>query len=233
MGNPTPIALNYNRTGNVYIQLPIGPESDNFNISLSVRIIDDYDGVTVYKIPKKVTVTPNYGKMNKVIDQLLSNDEKSNFITELKGGNLQRCAQNIISFTSSLNMLPYENSTTNSSDSNSTISTESEIDKQRNFRSLGRLAILNKLHNISRSDLSSVKLFSSMLSLMTRRYEENSRNLAESSIETVTELIKFLKEQYSESPKYDDILQISGGLFDAVANSLIVKIFELKNYFLY
>lgn len=193
-----------------------------------------------------------------MVNQILNDDPGSAFLNELKGGNLQKCAENVISLAATLNSLQYQNSsnsstsTSVSSSTNSTNGTSealSAAEIQRNTQSRGREALLNNIQKVSQSDVSSIKLFSSMLSVVTKRFEENSRTIAvnfvhlnnklsfysgkiriylkENSISTANELITKLNTELANSVDMDDVVQISGGIFDAVANSLIV----LSSYF--
>ncbi|CAF0880040.1 unnamed protein product, partial [Brachionus calyciflorus] len=218
--NPLPIALNYNVSGKIYIKLPVGPASDDYKITISVRIIDDTGGYVIYKLKNPVRVFPGEDqKIDQMVDLILDESPKLTFFTELKSGNLQKCAENVISFTSNLNSIPNKNKTIIFD--NTTNTTQTEYERQINLKAESRLKLINTLNNISRADLSSIKIFSSMISLLTKNHEENSRNISETAILTANELIDNLDGNLTNSGKYEDIYQISGGLFDTVANSLI------------
>ena len=63
-GITTPISLDQNSNGNSAFQLPSGPESDSYQISLYVNVMDDSDGVTQYNVPMNAVVKPNNDLVN-------------------------------------------------------------------------------------------------------------------------------------------------------------------------
>ena len=123
MNSPSPLALSYNSAGVLSIQLPQGPKEDAYKVQLIVQVIDDADGITVYRLSQSVYVLPNDAKTNALMDELLSNDPSSGFLQTLKGGSLQACGQQLISFSSMLNMQADSASSTVSSDNSSTETT--------------------------------------------------------------------------------------------------------------
>lgn len=162
--------------------------------------MDIYDGYAIYNIRTPVTVLPNTERSDALVSQMLNDNPGSSFLNELKGGNLQKCAENVINLANALNNMAYITSsnlnTSNStylttvsmprntttlnwnSSSNATLSPTEEI---KNQRSRGREMLLSKVNTLSRSDVSSIKLFSSMLSTVTKKFEENSRTISVST----------------------------------------------------
>ena len=108
LDNLSPIALNYNNNGAIRLQLPQGPASDSYKISITVKIIDDSNGVQTYNIPGKVQVLPNVAQTQSIMDSMVAvangvSTSLNTFMQELASQNVQMTAQNIISFTSVLN----------------------------------------------------------------------------------------------------------------------------------
>jgi hypothetical protein len=110
-GNQNPIALNFNSNGVLSIQLPQGPDTDSYNIYLFVNVIDDSLGTTVYNLPNPVQVKPNENLANELLGDILSNDPRSPFLSNLQSGNLNTIAKTIIGIASVFNIEQPSNST--------------------------------------------------------------------------------------------------------------------------
>ena len=95
-----PIALNYDATGYLQLQLPQGPSYDSYKLKLFVHIVDNDNGLNVFELPGHVTVHPNNNLTNDLAKQILANDQQSSVWKIIAAGNLQACSQNIQSFAS-------------------------------------------------------------------------------------------------------------------------------------
>jgi hypothetical protein len=103
--------LNFNSDGVLNIQLPQGPDTDSYNIYLFVNVIDDSLGTTVYNLPNPVQVKPNENLANELLGDILSNDPRSPFLSNLQSGNLNTIAKTIIGIASVFNIEQPSNST--------------------------------------------------------------------------------------------------------------------------
>ena len=168
-GNDNPIALNYNSNGDLWIQLPQGPDSDGNKIYLFVNIIDDTYGVSVYNIPQPVIVTPNNNLADQLAATLTSNDPNSPFLQDLNSGNVNLVAKNVIALTSVFNIQSLSPTSANSSTTAS-----NDNDQKASLREF----LVGKVTELTVSDMSSIKVISSALSTASANTEQLSRNAA-------------------------------------------------------
>ena len=100
-GITTPISLDQNSNGNSAFQLPSGPESDSYQISLYVNVMDDSDGVTQYNVPTNAVVKPNNDLVNNLAGSLVDSNSgaaSNNLIQTLTKGSVQSAATFVNSF---------------------------------------------------------------------------------------------------------------------------------------
>lgn len=100
---PNPIAINYNPNGILRVQLPVGPDYDSYKLKISIKIIDDLNGVTQTELPHHIRVYPNPSLTKTYLSQLNNDESKEFFVKQLQTGNLQTCSFNLISLSSCLN----------------------------------------------------------------------------------------------------------------------------------
>ena len=182
-GNENPIALNYNSDGNLWIQLPQGPDYDGNKLYLFVNIIDDTYGSTVFNIQQPVVVTPNNNLADQLAATITSNDPNSPFLQDINSGNVNLVAKNVIALTSVFNIQALSSSQTQTQ-SNSSSSTSSSSaspiqanpvnDQQASLREF----LIGKVADLSVSDMSSIKVISSALSAASANTEQISKNAA-------------------------------------------------------
>ena len=110
MNNSNPIQLSYNANASLTTILPLGPSYNSYELMIFVQIIDDSNGITVYKLPYSVRVKPSVTAANKELQNLLNG--KSNLFFS---NNLKDLSKNIISLAYMFNHLSKIN------DSNSVI----------------------------------------------------------------------------------------------------------------
>lgn len=103
--NPTPIALNFNSNGVLKTQLSLGPDYDGYKMYIFVKIYDDFNGVTTFKIPKPINVTADAQVTANIMNQLINQDPSSSVFKTLTNGNLNDAAKSVISLASTLNRL--------------------------------------------------------------------------------------------------------------------------------
>ena len=163
-GNENSIALNYNTNGQISLQLPQGPSNDAYKIYLYVNIIDNTKGTTVFTIPNPILVYPNIDLASGLLD-----DPNNPFLTQLNSGNLNLVAKNVIALTTVFNI----QSTDSASSQNLT-----EIAQANNQMSVLREFMVNKMNELSVSDMSSIKVISSALSAATQTPDQVSTKTA-------------------------------------------------------
>jgi hypothetical protein len=154
--------LNYNSNGVLHLQLPQGPQTDSFLIYLSVNIIDDFNGKTTYQLLMPVEVLPNNNNSN-IFEAILTNSGESlsfETLSELNSGNLNLISKNVIFLSNALNSQNMLSSFDNDQ------------------KALVREYLLDKLNIISVSDISSIKVLSSAMSVVTQIPSQASSNLA-------------------------------------------------------
>ena len=167
--------MNYNSNGDLYIQLPQGPDYDAFKLYLFVNIIDDTYGVTVYNITQPVTVMPNDNLANNLAASIASNDPNSPFLQDLNSGNLNLVAKNVIALSSVFNIQSLSTSSTSASITTSSNATNNaENDQKAALREF----LIGKVAELSVSDMSSIKVIASALSSASANTDQISRNAA-------------------------------------------------------
>jgi hypothetical protein len=130
-----------------------------------VNIIDDSTGTTVYLISTPVVVTPNDQLTDDLTTMLATNDPSSQINLELNSGNLNLVAKNVIALTSVFNIQSRSNSSGNISE---------KTNKMADLREF----MVKKVTELSVTDISSVKVISSALSVSTQTYEQITSNTA-------------------------------------------------------
>ena len=85
--------------------IPQGPEYDSFNVTIVIKIIDDFGGMLEYIIPTPVTVQPNISLLENstIIEQIYNYDPKSRENRNLYEGGLLDASKIILSISSIFN----------------------------------------------------------------------------------------------------------------------------------
>jgi hypothetical protein len=140
---------------------------------LTVLIIDDSNGVTVYDISKPVSVLPSSNQiLSDLTQSILCNFACSEQLLQINSGNLNLIALNLISLVRTFNMENFNNLS-------SQLNTQN-INKQSEFLEF----LLDKLNEIIISDMSSMKVMGSCLSELTRQSDFVSSKIAVIIIKT-------------------------------------------------
>lgn len=171
-GNYNPIALNYNKKGDLFIKLPQGPAYDSYKLYLFVNIIDDTYGTIVYNITQPVTVMPNDNLANSLAASISTNDPNSPFLQALNSGNLNLVAKNVIALSSVFNIQSLS-ATSSATSSNSSVN-NADNDQKAELREF----LIKKVSNLSVSHMSSIKVISSSLASASANTNQITRNSA-------------------------------------------------------
>ena len=134
------------------MQLPQGPDFDSYKIYLSVYVIDDTGGVTIYSLPNTVIVMPNLNVASDLTASILNNDTTCQTLLELNSGNLNLVSKNVIALTTVFNLQSSENSII-----------AALINQLADLREF----LVNKIDSLTISDASSVKTIASSLAALT------------------------------------------------------------------
>ena len=167
-GNPNPIALNYNEIGTVTLQLPQGPISDSYKIYLFVNIIDDTYGNTVYNLTYPVSVFPNDLLVVSLSASISSGDMNNPVFADLNSGNLNLVANNVISLTTAFNLQSIGGSSLSTLTSINSTSISTQANQMNNQIASLRDFMIAKVVDLAISDLSSIKVISSALSVASQ-----------------------------------------------------------------
>lgn len=151
------------------IQLPQGPDTDSYRQYIFVNIIDDSNGITVYYIETPIVVMPNDELTIQLINSIANNDVNSQLMIDLNSGNMNVISKNVMALSSVFN--------TQSFTQNTSLSPSSNEDNNQQMASL-REFMVEKLSQFNASDLSSVKLLASTLSVATKTPQQVSPKLA-------------------------------------------------------
>ena len=145
-----------------------------------MNIIDDTDGTTVYLLPTPVTVKPNIQLANSLAESISSNDASSPMVIELNSGNLNLVSKNVISLATVFNIQSSMSLNSNNTLNNSAVSANdtAAIAQINNQMASLREFLVNKMIGLSVSDISSIKVISSALSVATQTVQQVSANTA-------------------------------------------------------
>ena len=175
--------LSYNSIGQISTHLPPGQSTYSYNISLSVNIIDDTDGITVYSLPYPVTVYADNNLTYSIIESLIDtnanmiNTQTTNQIMlELNSGNLNLVARNVIILTTVFNIM--------NSASSLSLAKLNQMTYLREF-------MMNKISQLSASDVSSIKVLLSALSETTKIARQISQTMAVSGFMSFMEVFPY------------------------------------------
>jgi hypothetical protein len=76
-------------------------------MTIYLRIIDDTNGVTTYRIGNQVTVNPDNNDTGTLLSDILNSNTNSNFTKDLFSGDLKKNAQIISTLSSLINSKSY------------------------------------------------------------------------------------------------------------------------------
>ena len=141
-----------------------------------MNIIDDTDGTTVYTLPYPVTVYPNDNYTYSIIETLIDTNtyvdntdmtktiSTNQILLELNSGNLNLVAKNVVILAAVFNTM-------------STASSSLSSDKHNQMTNL-REFMVNKIAQLSVSDVSSMKVILSALSVATKNATQITKSMA-------------------------------------------------------
>ena len=152
------------------MQLPQGPDFDSYKIYLSVYVIDDTGGVTIYSLPNTVIVMPNLNVASDLTASISSNDPNSPTLLELNSGNVNLVSKNVIGLTTVFN-LQANPASSNQIDSSIVQSQNNQLADLREF-------LVNKIDSLTISDASSIKTIASSLAALTGKPTQVTSNTA-------------------------------------------------------
>ncbi len=163
------MTLNYNSNGVFRLQLLQGPQIDSYFIYILVNIIDDSNGKTVFNLKTPIQVLPNNNI--DVFDSIIYNNASNQQIIELYSGNLNLISKNVIFLSNTLN-----------TQNLSSLSNDQKASMREYF--------MDKLSKLSISNMNSIKVMSSAISLLTSMPEQVSSNLGVLKISQIFSLLK-------------------------------------------
>ena len=134
-----------------------------------MNIIDDSFGKVIYNIPSAVVVIPNNELANLISDSILNQNPYCQAYIYLNSSNLNLIAKNVIALSTVFNI--------QSSDSSNIINDTFKQVLNNQMASL-REFFIEKIVNLSISDMSSIKLMASALSASTDTPEQISSRIA-------------------------------------------------------
>jgi hypothetical protein len=137
--------------------------------SLFVRVTDNMGAVTTYYIQPSLTISSNDDVVKNIVDSLNSNNCGNQFVNKLQTGDIQLTSQLVNGLASSLNTIALSISS-NSSNSSNLPSLEDRVS--------AREAMVSAVVSLPVSEISSVKVVASCLSVVTNTIGENSASSA-------------------------------------------------------
>ena len=163
-GQTSYAALNYNQNGILKTGLPQGLSTDSYNVYLTVFVYDDANGMTSFNLSQPVQVQPNMAQTLATMTDLTNQNSSSTFVKQMMSENIQMTAQNLMTFTSVMNDMS----------NNPNYSTTSDLNKRADVRE----SMASSIMSITITNTASIKLISSMLSVITANNVEISKSMA-------------------------------------------------------
>lgn len=194
----SPTALNFNQNGILVTQLPQGLKSDGYKLYIFVQIIDDSDAITIYNIEKPIVVEVRQDILSQLSDQLVNDPENSEFFNQIKYGDLQQSSTSMISMSMLLKEQPDND--------------------QDNYKI--KDLFIQVTNDLKVDDLSSVKVISSVVSVLTENIQELSEFSANKASNKTLELSNKLNELAS-SNGFEFLKQAADKIVDSAANILL------------
>ena len=155
------MALGYNSIGNISLLLPQGPQADSYRIYLFVNVVDDTLGTTVYTLPSPLIVNTNDAILSSLIESIATKDMTSSIYADLNSGNLNLVTNNVISLMTVIN-------------TKTIILNASTNEQMSSLRDI----LIEKLIELSVTDVNSIKAIASALSSVTQVHYQVSSNSA-------------------------------------------------------
>lgn len=146
-----------------------GPAQDSHNIYITVNIIDDSNGRTVFNLPHPISVLPDGAITNNMGGIISSNDPNSAIMQDLNSGNVNLVARNSLMLSSCLN------------------SGKVQISNEQG--AIIRSFLIDKISSLTVSDMSSIKSISSALSETTSSIGQVSK----SAVVSIFQVLHFFK----------------------------------------
>lgn len=194
----SPTALSFNQNGLLVTQLPPGSKLDGYKLYIFVQIIDDSDAITIYEIEKPVVVQVRHDVLSQLSNQLANDPENSEFFKQIKYGNLQQASTNMISMSMLLKEQPNN--------------------EQDNYKI--KDLFIQAANDLEADDLSSVKVISSVVSVLTENIQELTEFSASKASNKTLELSNKLNELAS-SNGFEFLKQAADKIVDSAANILL------------
>ena len=138
--------------------MPQGAVEDNYNIYIYVNIVDNENGRTVYHLSSPIQVLPNSQSADIFINVIDSIDPANKISQDLNSQNINLVSKNVLVIASILNR------------HSSTLTNE----QKANIREY----LINKLISLTLTDISSIKIISTALSLLTYSSDQVSKALS-------------------------------------------------------
>ena len=138
--------------------MPQGAVEDNYNIYIYVNIVDNENGRTVYHLSSPIQVLPNSQSADIFISVIDSIDPANKISQDLNSQNINLVSKNVLVIASILNR------------HSSTLTNE----QKANIREY----LINKIISLTLTDISSIKIISTALSLLTYSSDQVSKALS-------------------------------------------------------
>ena len=138
--------------------MPQGAVEDNYNIYIYVNIVDNENGRTVYHLASPIQVLPNSQSADIFVSVIDSIDPANKIAQDLNSQNLNLVSKNVLVIASILNR------------HSSTLTNE----QKANIREY----LINKIISLTLTDISSIKIISTALSLLTYSSDQVSKALS-------------------------------------------------------
>lgn len=181
-GNQNQITLNFNSYGNLTVQLPQGPSCDLYRLYLSVNIIDNENGLTVFNLISPVVVLPDDSYLWNLTQSIIFNDLTNSFVQDLYCDNLYSVGQRVISLSTIANIKSNDltplASTSVKSSQISLYNQQSNITQFNNQMATLRTLLAIQIANLTALNISGMKVMTSALSVATQIPFQVTRQLA-------------------------------------------------------
>lgn len=103
--NPVYVGIGFNSNGSLTTTIPNGPAYDSYRVTVLVKVIDDFGGITQYPIEPSIQVLLNMSLTSSLIDQMKNINSNSGLMQQMFSGNPQVIMQTVNGMCSMLNSM--------------------------------------------------------------------------------------------------------------------------------
>lgn len=214
MLNSTNVPLGTNQSGKIKAKLPEGSKESNYYLKIMVQIVNELEAVTLFEIPKQITVTQKPGFVSEFKDQILDPSASDNIKNTYFKSNPIETSKNLIS----LAFMIYSPSEQGLNLTNITESRNSSLSSDKNTQI--KSIFIEMANDLPIDDLRNIETTSLVFSVLTENSDEVSADAASLAIGKNREMTDSLS-MFKDKTSFGRLKSTSDKIIDSAASCLI------------